>query len=226
MTRYAFLADMHGRSEALRSTLQDAGGYGVSHYIALGDVGTDACYNLLRRVQAQGIFGNYEVTKWDGLSPENQAWVHELGPLWIGDTFLAAHAAPYLPANLGNVDDVLSYILETHAKWQTLFPRLDQDEEARWLTYAELEMRDKLVFFHGHTHVQAGWCVEPDGTMRLVHDGIIHLEPDQRYIVGVGSVGQPEDGAAPCYAIYDESEGTVFWRRIRRGGATQIHSRQ
>ena len=36
------------------------------------------------------------------------------------------------------------------------------------------------------------------------------LDTHGRYIVGVGSVGQPEDGAAPKYLIYDEPTMTLY----------------
>jgi hypothetical protein len=41
------------------------------------------------------------------------------------------------------------------------------------------------------------------------------LEPEKRFLVSVGSVGQPRDGdARACYVLFDSDKGTVTWRRI------------
>ena len=217
MTRYAFTADIHGRLHHLRTTLRDARRRGVTPFIDLGDVGTDPCYDSLREVGAQAAFGNYEVTRREGLRPENQLWVRRLKPMVIGQTFLAAHAAPYFPVELSTVDAVLDYILEHNVKWSILFPRLHRDENARWLTYAKLRRQEKQVFFHGHTHIQKVWRVGPSGAMSALGGPIISLDARSRYIVGVGSVGQPEDGPEPSYAVYDEDQRIVELCRVSPG---------
>jgi predicted phosphodiesterase len=209
MTRYAILADVHGRLDPLRAVLADARQRGATAFIDLGDVTSDPCYDLLRQVGAQAVFGNYEVSGWGDLSPENQAWVRELPPLLMGETFLAAHAAPYFPDDLLTVDEVMDYLLDHDVKWSALFPRMDEEEDVRWLTYAELEEQDKRLFFHGHTHVQAVWRVGPAGAMTSLQTCTVTIGARGRYVVGVGSIGQPQEGPEPRYAIYDQKSMTV-----------------
>jgi predicted phosphodiesterase len=214
MTCYAFVADIHGCARQLGRVLEDAQRRGVTHLVDLGDTGTDACHAMLARAKAQAVFGNYEVTQWDRLSPANQERVRGLGPMLIGETFLAAHAAPYMPAALNTVDEALDYVLENRVKWDLLFPRLDRDPDARWKTWAELETRRKCVFFHGHTHRQMIWRIGPSGAMTLLGGANSWpLDPRARYIVGVGSVGKPEEGPAPQYVIYDPNAQTLTLRR-------------
>lgn len=209
LTRYAIVADIHARIDRLMAVLHHARSSGVTAYINLGDTGSDACHALLCQVGAQAVFGNYEVSGWGSLIPEHQRRVRALQPLLVGDTFMAAHAAPYFPAGVQDVDDVLEYMAEHHASWQSLFPRLDKNEGARWLAYAELLQRDRRVFFHGHTHIQSTWHFGPSGTVSALCGGSITLDASGRYLVGVGSVGQPEDGPAPRYLIYDERTTTL-----------------
>jgi hypothetical protein len=131
-----------------------------------------------------------------------------------GKTFLAAHAAPYLPSDLPTVNDVWDYMTEHNVTWRKLFPRLDQDENARWLAYAELEQSSKKVFFHGHTHVQTVYRIGPTGAMIRLEGTQIALDARAHYIVGVGSVGQPVGETVPCYVIYDEDEQRVELRQV------------
>ena len=209
MVCYAITADTHGHFSHLKAVVKDARRRGATAFIDLGDVGTDPCYDLLRQTGAQGAFGNYEVTRRYGLRPDNASWVGQLAPLVIGKTFLAAHATPYMPPGLHNVDDVLEYVLEHGVRWTAIFPRLDEDEDARLLTWTELQARNKRIFFHGHTHRQAVWRLEADGRARELKERTIHIEEGGWYIIGVGSVGEPLGDTRPQYALYDEERRLV-----------------
>jgi diadenosine tetraphosphatase ApaH/serine/threonine PP2A family protein phosphatase len=207
--RYAITADVHGRVGRLHAVLRDARRRGATAFIDLGDVGTDACYDLLREVHAQAVFGNYEVSRWHQLSAVNQEWVRALHPVLCRDDFVAAHAAPVLPAGLSTVDQILEHVLDQGARWSTLFPRLERDEDSRWLAFAELARLGKQLLFHGHSHRQVAWRIGPRGSMSRIADASFHVGAGERYIVGVGSVGQPEDGRDPRYVLYDQKEHAV-----------------
>ena len=215
MTRYAITSDIHNRLGRLQAVLQDARYHRASKFVDLGDTGQDPCYDLLRSTGARAVFGNYEVSSWSNLSPANQAWVRALRPVLVGDTFLAAHATPYMPDGLLAVDDVWSYLTTHNVAWSTLFPRMDQDEQARWLTSSELDERGKQVCFHGHTHVQSAWRIGPSGAMFRLRGSVIPLDRRGRYIIGVGSVGQPQDGPEARYAIYDKARQIVELRQVQ-----------
>ncbi len=209
MTCYAITSDVHGHLGHLQAVVADARQRGATAFLDLGDVGTDPCYDLLRQVGARGTFGNYEVTRRYGLSPENVSWVERLPPLVVGKTFLAAHAVPYMPTGLSDVDGVLEYVIERGVRWAAIFPRLNEDHDARLLTWAELQASGKRVFFHGHTHLQAAWRLEADGRMEQLREHTLHITDGGWYIIGVGSVGQPVGDARPQYVIYDEDRYLV-----------------
>jgi len=209
MPRYAITADIHGQAGKLEAVIQDASRRQVDQFLDLGDVGGDNCHALLQKVQAISIFGNYEVSQWGTLSPENQARVRSWPPIISRETFLAAHATPYFPEPLADVEAVWDYMIEHGVTWQQLFPRLDNDEHARWLTYAEMAERRKRLYFHGHTHVQAIWRIGPSGAMTEIRAAKAHLDRRAFYIVGVGSVGRPQDGHHSRYTVYDQEEQTI-----------------
>lgn len=220
--RYILLSDVHGRSRQLASVLADARVRGVDRIISLGDVGGDDCLALLRHAGALAVFGNYEVSGWRRLAPENRAWVRGWPPLLVENGFLAVHAAPWWPEGLHNVKDFGNWLRATPptraggtASWQSLFPYL-MNEDQRWQALAELEMAGKAVLFHGHTHHQAIWCWEPANRLQRVRARAVNVDADQRYLVGVGSVGLPEDGGWAAYALYDTDARRIELVRLNR----------
>jgi hypothetical protein len=200
---YAILSDVHGRHRKLHAVLVDAHAHGVDQIISLGDVGGDDCLTLLREAGAVAVFGNYEVSGWRHLPPEHRAWVRTWPPLLVGDSFLAVHAAPWWPDGLRTVRDFGAWLKRTGRSWRMLFPYLTEDNDDIWRALAELETHDKAVLFHGHTHRQAIWRWKPSGRRQRIRRRNVRIEPDHRYIVGVGSVGLPEDGGWASYALYD-----------------------
>lgn len=211
--RYAILSDVHGYRYKLEAVLADARARAVDQVISLGDVGGDDCLALLRQVGALAVFGNYEVSGWPRLQPEHRAWVRSWSPLLIADDFLAAHAVPWSPLGLGSVVDFGAWLKRTGRSWRTLFPYLNEHDELLWRALAELEDWRKALLFHGHTHRQAVWRRSPGGRLVVVAGRQVPVQAGCRYLVGVGSVGLPEDGAWASYTLYDSSQQTI----------TQIH---
>lgn len=212
--RYAILSDVHGQLGVLEAALADARRLGVETVISLGDVGSDACFDLLRSMGAMGVFGNWEVSRWGELSAANRQFVLSMGPMVSGDDFLAVHAAPWWPEGLSTVVDFMDYMLTSRVKWRALFPYLDESEDARWQAVAELENRDKQVLFHGHTHHQEVWRIGSAGRMIRLKNKNIILDAQARYLVGVGSLSRPE-GSAPGYALFDDATRTIELREVR-----------
>ncbi len=216
--RYAILSDVHGRLHKLEAVLGDAQEREAEQIVSLGDVGDDDCLALLRQAGALTVFGNYEVSGWRRLQPEYRAWVQEWRPILARDGFLAVHAAPYWPEGLENVADFGRWLEHTGQSWRALFPYLTEDQEAMWKALAKLEETGETVLFHGHTHQQAIWCWEPTGRLKQERTSPLQLKDGHRYVVGVGSVGLPEDDGSAAYVLYDASARRV--ERIRLEGPT------
>jgi len=73
---------------------------------------------------------------------------------------------------------------------------------------------DQLLFV-GHTHEPIIHLIGQSGAPHRVKPQDFEVEPGKRYIVNVGSVGQPRDkDARASYCIYDTERNLVMWRRI------------
>jgi predicted phosphodiesterase len=214
--RYAVLSDIHGRREKLAAVLNDARLRGAEQIISLGDVGGNDCLRLLREVGSKAVFGNYEVSSWRRLQPEHQAWVREWRPLLIEGEFVAVHAAPWWPHGLQTLEDFGTWRRQTGRPWRDLFPYLTEDDEILWKAMAELETIGKAILFHGHTHTQAIWHSAPRGNLRKAPTTVVPVQTDHHYVVGVGSVGLPEDGGWATYVLYDNALEQIELVRLAR----------
>ena len=220
--RYALLSDVHGRVTPLRLALDDARRRGVQRILSLGDAGSDAAYAMLRAAGAVGVFGNWEVSGLSRLAPENREYVARLPAVWDEPPFLAAHAAPYLPAGLGDPVAVARYMRKEGVGWRDLFPYLTESEDALWKSLAELAARGRRVLFHGHTHVQSGWRLGAGSRLQAVCGPQAALEQgaatEDLFVIGVGSVGSPDDGDGIAYTWYDSDTGVMEWVRLPFAG--------
>jgi diadenosine tetraphosphatase ApaH/serine/threonine PP2A family protein phosphatase len=73
----------------------------------------------------------------------------------------------------------------------------------------------------GHSHVPGAWSLGSAGPEH--HPGAAHLrlERGRRYLVNVGSVGQPRDrDARAAYALWDAAAGRLEIRRVAYDVAT------
>ena len=207
--RYAILSDVHGRREKLISVLDDARARGATQIISLGDVGGDGCLAILQQAGTRAVFGNYEVSGWRRLGPEHRAWVRDWGPLLAEDDFLAVHAVPWWPEGLATIEDFGAWLQAADRSWLDLFPYMTDDEDYMWQALAELEEAGRTILFHGHTHLQAVWQWGPTGRLRRLRGTTVRVKAGYHYVVGVGSVGMPEDGGRAAYALYYSTAGQI-----------------
>jgi predicted phosphodiesterase len=210
--RYAIFSDIHNETAALSTVLRHAGQQQVSSYFCLGDVGTDACVDLVRDVGAPAVFGNWEVSGWRHLSARNQPWVLKLPPIRRESSFWLTHAGLAWPTTLATLADLNAN--RHKAPMSDLFPYLHYESEALWQTIAVLIEAHVPLMFHGHTHRQMAWRFTGDNYLQQLGHRPIALRPGDTVIVGVGSVGRPLDGPGAAYVIYDDEAQQVEMVRV------------
>ena len=212
--RYAIVSDIHGNLEALRAVLDDCA-HRTDSVLCLGDTvgyGADPlpCVELVAERAEAVVGGNHEYAVAGRLS---LAWFNRYARAaaeWTQERLDEDHRA-YL-AGLPLVREVGDATL-VHAS-----PA--QPDEWEYLVTADDGFAAFSHFatrwcFVGHSHVPGAWSLGSSGPEH--HPGATSLrsERGRRYIVNVGSVGQPRDrDPRAAYAVWDVEAGQVEIRRV------------
>ncbi|HCV25418.1 MAG: metallophosphoesterase [Gemmatimonadetes bacterium] len=211
--RLAVLSDIHGNLEALEAVLLEIDRLSVDGVIVLGDIvgyGPDplACIYRIREAAAACVLGNHDEALVD------PTHVRELNPV-ARDTLLRSREMVS--------EEELAYLrtfafrhveadgVFTHAnpilpeQWQ----HLQLFEHIRWCL-DELEWH---IAFVGHTHHAGMYCKTDHQVVPLPSSEL--AVGHHRYLVNVGSVGQPRDGdPRACFALWDIAVGRAELRRV------------
>lgn len=229
--RYLVLSDIHANIDALDTVLAAASRMRYEHVLVLGDlIGYGAAPNdVVDRVRAlsplAAIRGNHDkaaadlsqtenfnplarlAAEWtrDALSPDSVAYLTQLpaGPIQVNDSLEICHGTPF---------DEDAYI----------FDGLD--------AVRAINAVSRPLCLFGHTHVPLIISLE-DGAMGYddVDDGrVMPMNAGGRYLVNVGSVGQPRDGdARASFGVVDtEAQHVEFCRVAYPVAAAQARIRQ
>ncbi len=214
MEKTAIISDIHANLEALTSVLEDIEKQEVDRIVCLGDLigyGADPVA-VIEKVQETDmdfvLRGNHDEAIIDGafdfnplaqksidwtretLEEENQDLISYLDGLTSSRTEgdrMYVHASPR--------DPVMEYLLPSDCF--TLMEEIpDKIQE-------NFDLVDRLCFL-GHTHKPGVITEKAEYHIPESFDYELAFEEDQKYIVNVGSVGQPRDGdSRSCYAISD-----------------------
>jgi len=154
-----------------------------------------------------GVLGLTEIELFNRVASEAIAWTrrHLSKPAWaelnkLKDRIILekgiatfTHASPYQPSEW-------HYII-THGLAKMGFAA----------------MRTPLCFV-GHSHQPIFIVESPNGSINVVHcqeQQSITYNTNDKYIINVGSVGQPRDGNnQACYAVWDDEACTVSIKRV------------
>lgn len=214
--RIGIFSDVHANIEALTTVLEAYESERIDKYVCIGDtVGYGAspneCCDLIRNLAAFTILGNHDAAVagrmdysyyYDAarnaldlharlLTAENMTWLKSL-PYEVRDgdvTF--CHGSPI------NLEE-FEYIFST-------------EQAARCL-----DIWDELstITFIGHSHLCKSFALTRSEVFEVVAEKFV-LRPEHRYIVSVGSVGQPRDyDNRASYTIYDTEEKTFEFKRV------------
>jgi len=214
--RYAIISDIHANLQAWNAVITDVQSSNVSEILCLGDVvgygpnPADVLEQAYARVH-HFVLGNHDAVVCGKLNPVcfNQnaraliEWTREhldakasdffrnhAYSLLEGPNFRCAHGDPSAPMQYRYVID-------------------PADALPAW------ECCTEQLLFVGHSHVPGIFVIGGSGTPHWLKPQGFALEEGKRYIVNVGSVGQPRDGdVRACYCIYDSATESIDFRRV------------
>ncbi|HKV43899.1 MAG TPA: metallophosphoesterase family protein [bacterium] len=215
--RYAILSDVHGNLEALEAVLADVGRHRPDAFLCLGDTvgygpNPNECASRIQELGGRAIAGNHDraavgaldiraftplaraAIEWtiEVVTDETRRWITTLPDRLEDPDFLAVHGSPR--------DPIEEYIL---------------DLPTSLAIFSEHPFALCLV---GHSHVPGAFVLEADGTLSIRALPVgerMRLASSDRYIVNVGSVGQPRDGdPRASYLILETEPRTVTLQRL------------
>lgn len=217
--RIAIISDIHGNFEALTSALCEIRQFCVDKIICLGDiVGYGAspveCMELAMENIETCVAGNHDwatvgktqigffnavsraAIEWTSrkLAPHHIKYLENLSVSFSNGSFHVVHASPNKPH-----------------QWHYIMTWNDAKEAFSHL--------DKQVCFVGHSHIPVIWS-EEGRLIRVVFSASetsasFTIGESSKYIINVGSVGQPRDGdPRGCFVIFDTDKKLVSFHRF------------
>lgn len=216
--RFGIFSDVHANYEALQAVLRAYESEDIDVYYCLGDVvgyggSPDECVTAVRGLAEKTILGNHDAavagrmdysyyyeaarnaldqhSAW--LSPENMTWLQSLPYKFERPDhgLLLCHGSPL------KIED---------------FEYIFAPEQAREC----LDIWDELgeLTLIGHSHLCKVFALQPDDVLELAPQSF-SVQAGFKYIVSVGSVGQPRDyDNRACYTIYDSKEKRFEFKRV------------
>jgi len=213
--RYAVVSDIHANLQAWESVFTDIRSVAVDEIVCLGDVVGygPAPVPVLEHVYAYVhhlTIGNHDAAVCGQL---DSAWfsVDSRRTLdWTREQ-LDAKAEKFLAE--------LPYVWRqgpvagTHGEFSAPrafnYVRTAREAQASW------EAALEPLLFIGHSHVPGIFVRGGSGRAHWLPPRDFRLEEGKRYLVNVGSVGQPRDGdMRACYVIFDADLQAVYFRRV------------
>jgi len=210
--RMAVLSDIHGNLEALEQVLTDIDGSNIDRVVCLGDsIGygpePEEVVAMIHDRHIPSILGNHELAVIDRdlltwfnplarrsllktiemLSEKTISFISKLKPFMIFDGYRFVHGYP--------PDSATTYLFQ-----------IGEDE----LRQTYKQMKEKICFV-GHTHRLE--IISFNGksiTRSPFTQNIVPLNSTDRYIINIGSVGQPRDGDNHAkYIILDAEKNSI-----------------
>jgi len=198
------MSDVHCNLEALQECLKVCERRKVDRILFIGDaVGYGAspnqCVSLLRKEADIMLAGNHdygavgktdtnyfniyarEAIEWTSrvLNPDNFNFLRSMPLVYEEDDMLFVHSTPESPAD-----------------WDYI---MDADDIVR-----NFRSFDKKICFVGHSHVPIIFIENEKGEIHIEATNRLTISKRCKYIINVGSIGQPRDGdPRASFGIYD-----------------------
>ena len=211
--RIAILSDLHANLEAINAVLADAHKCGCTDFVCLGDVvGYNAnpreCLDIVRKMECPVVKGNHDEQASLEESSRDFNALAEMAINWTREQLTAPEKEWLRSLPLRGTLHGFSTVhatLDAPAEWRYVLNTLDAS--------ANFPYQETTVCFFGHTHV-AGAFVRDEGVKSVKVDRL-EIDEAKKYLINVGSVGQPRDGDwRAAYCIYDLDKKVVEQRRV------------
>jgi diadenosine tetraphosphatase ApaH/serine/threonine PP2A family protein phosphatase len=213
--RYAFFSDVHANLEALQAVILDFRKERIDRIYFLGDAvgyGPDPneCVELIDEISEIKLMGNHDYA---ALGLMNTDYFNQY----------ATESIDWTKHSLKDKTIEIMSDFELTAEIDNIFIAHSSPKEPdRWHYILDMDdVKENFGFFKsqlclvGHTHRPFIVALTEDGNCAISHRQEEKIHADRRYLINIGSVGQPRDGdPRSAYLIYDLEEQTVRCKRV------------
>ncbi len=216
--RIAVFSDIHGNKDAFLEVLKDMDQQQIDARFCLGDnIGygpePEGVISLLKHHGIPSILGNHEMAC---LKPSMLDWFNPAAAESLKKTFQMLS-----PASIDFISGLKKTITRHGCRFVHGFPPdscttyLFQVSMEKVFRYMSQKMEERICFV-GHTHeLRIIGADEKKCMPDLLKQGVVRLRSRERYIVNVGSAGQPRDGDNRAkYVIWDTGEDDLEVRFV------------
>ena len=215
--RIAVISDIHGNMDAFEAVLADMDHQRPDTVYCLGDaIGygaeSERVVQCMRRRKIPSVLGNHELAAVDA---RQMRWFNP-----VARTSLKKTIAMLSEASLHHIGEWPSFMTDGDCRFVHGFPpdriRTYLFEASEGRLKRTLNRLDERIAFVGHTHELE--MIGYDGSVlerRNLDKGTVVLDGSRRYIVSVGSVGQPRDGSNHAkYAVWNTAAHALEIRYV------------
>lgn len=214
--RYAIVSDIHANIRAWDAVLADLRAQGAEVIVCLGDVvgyGPRPAQVLesVRSVTDHFVMGNHDAAA-VGVMDYSIFNDHARQAIEWTMTELSEESKQFLASVPLAIEAGEIFFVHAEISEPGRFDYIDSIEIAA----ENFAGNEHFVSFIGHTHLPKSFERSSDGSVRELPDETGPLDPEKRYIVNVGSVGEPRnpDDLRARYVIYDSETRVVDYRRV------------
>lgn len=213
--KYGFFSDVHSNEEALAAVAKDFEEQKLDKIYFLGDaVGYGAspneCVKLISQVSTKCLMGNHDYASlglldtdfFNQYAKDSINWTKTI----LNDKSLEILSNYLLCCKQGDFHMVHSTPKEPE-NWHYILNLSEAEENFSYFT--------KRVCLIGHSHRPVIIKKYKDRHCFIHNDTCVQIEEEFKYMINIGSVGQPRDGNnQACYLIYDADNKTAQLRRV------------
>ncbi len=215
--KYFIFSDIHGNLEALNVVLEQRDEFGPDKTVCLGDVvgygpNPNECIQRVKEMTDFTIMGNHDHAVLGLTEIEYFNQYAKIAVLWTREVLTEEN---FLILNDYLFQKSFDNILFVHStplhpeRWDYIFHPL----EGKYYLQHQVEQ----VCFIGHSHQPVFFEEDQNGQVIFDRQTSFSLQVREgyKYIVNVGSVGQPRDGyPETSFATYDTEKGVIEVKRL------------
>ncbi len=215
----AIFSDVHANYDALQPVIDAYRALDppIEKYVCLGDVvgygpNPNECCELVRELDATTVVGNHDAAVSGRM---NYAY--------------------YYDAARNALDWHADRLEEKHHQWLQSLPYREDFEDVAFCHGSPINLEEfEYVFnlqqanelithweelshvtFIGHSHLTKSFSLHPDEGAREIMGPKLEFDDEKKYIVTVGSVGQPRDNDnRACFGVYDSEAKSFEFHRM------------